>query len=468
MWLFALRIISRGLGFIRTIVIARLLAPKDFGLFGIALLSISAVEIFSRTGFQTALIQKKENTEYYLNTAWTVSALRAIILFFLMYISAPLIAALFNSPQANSVIKVIAISTLLSGFSNIAIVFFQKELEFHKQFIYDISGSLIELAVAITLAFILQNVWALVWGLLSSSFIRFVLSYALHPYRPHFELDKEKFRDLFTFGKWILGSGILAFLVTQGDDIFAGKMLGVTALGLYQMAFTLSNLPTTEITHVISQVTFPTYSKLQDDIPRLRKAYLKVLQLTAFLSFPLAGGIFLFAPDFVKIFMGDKWIPMVPALRVLVFAGLFRSLLATTGPILHAIGKPKVDTTWQMIRLFILSLSIYPLTLRWGISGTSTAVLLSISVATLGFIVKTISLIEIDIIRLSKILYLPFANTIIISLIILFYLKTNSIANWSHFLFTSSASLCLYLVLTFVSDYSFKYGMRNLIKEIIT
>jgi O-antigen/teichoic acid export membrane protein len=450
------------------IVLARLLVPKDFGLFGIALLTISAVEIFSRTGFQTALIQKKEDTESYLNTAWTVSALRSVVLFFLLFLSAPLIGKLFNSPQASSVIKVIAITTLLSGFSNIGIIFFQKELEFNKQFIYEISGALVELTVAITLAFILQNVWALVWGLLASSFIRFLLSYALHPSRPHFELNKEKFKDLFTFGKWILGSGILAFLVTQGDDIFVGKMLGVTALGLYQMAFTLSSLPATEITHVISQVTFPTYSKLQDDIPRLREAYLKVLQLTAFLTFPIAGGIFLFAPDFVIIFMGDKWIPIVPALKILVFAGLFRSLLATTGPILHAIGKPKVDTTWQMIRLLILFLSIYPLTLRWGISGTSTAVLLSISVATLGFIIKTISFIKIDIIRLSKILYLPFVNTIIISLIILFYLKNNSIVNWSHLLVVSFISLCLYLVLTFVSDFSFKYGMRNLIKEIIT
>jgi len=245
-------------------------------------------------------------------------------------------------------------------------------------------------------------------------------------------------------------------------------MLGVTALGLYQMAFTLSNLPATEITHVISQVTFPTYSKLQDDLPRLREAYLKVLQLTAFLSFPIAGGIFLFARDFVKIFMGDKWIPMVPALEVLVFAGLFRSLAATTGPVLHAIGKPKVETIWQIIRLLVLFLSIYPLTLRWGISGTSIAVLLSIFIATLGFIAKTISLMKIDIIRFTKIVYLPFVNTTIISLILLLYLKTNSIVNWAHLLFISFISLCLYLLLTYIADCSFKYGMRNLLKEIIT
>ena len=123
-----------------------------------------------------------------------------------------------------------------------------------------------------------------------------------------------------------------------------GKVLGLTALGLYQLSYTLSNLPATEITHVVSRVTFPAYSKLQEDLPRVRSAYLKVLQFISFLSFPLAGAIFIFLPDFVSIFLGDKWTPMVPAAQVLVMAGLLRSIAATTGPIFHALGKPKIDS----------------------------------------------------------------------------------------------------------------------------
>ena len=374
-WVFALRITNRGLGFIRTIILARLLAPSDFGLLGIAMLAIATLETFSQTGFQAALIQKKENVESYLDTAWTVSAIRGIVLFLILFFSAPVIAKFFNSPQATLIIKVIAVSTLLSGFRNIGILFFQKELEFNKHFIYEFSATIVDLTVAISLAFILRNVWALVWGGLAANFVRLFMSYIIQPYRPQIRFEKEKFQDLFGFGKWVIGSGILVFLITQGDDIFVGKMLGITALGLYQMAYLISNLPATEIALIISKVTFPAYSKLQEDLPKLREAYLKVLQLTAFISIPLAGGIFILATDFTQIFLGEKWMPMVPAMKVLAVCGMIRSLGATAGPVFHAVGKPNILTKLTLIKLLTLSILIYPLTQKYGLLGTSLSVL---------------------------------------------------------------------------------------------
>jgi len=225
---------SRLRGFIRTIILARLLAPEDFGLLGIAMLAIATLETFSQTGFWEALIQKKGDVESCLDTAWTISAIRGTILFLILFLSAPIIAKFFNSPHATLVIKVIAVSTLISGFRNIGILFFQKDLEFNKQFFYELSATLVDLAVAISLAFILRNVWALVWGGLAANVIRLFASYILHAYRPHVRLDKSEFKNLFSFGKWVLGSSTLIFLITQGDDIFVGRMLGVTALGFYQ------------------------------------------------------------------------------------------------------------------------------------------------------------------------------------------------------------------------------------------
>jgi O-antigen/teichoic acid export membrane protein len=340
LWVFALRIINRGLGFVRTIILARLLIPEDFGLLGIAMLAISTLETFSQTGFHAALIQKKENIKSYLDTAWTVSAVRGIALFLILFLLAPVIASFFNSPKATLVIRVIAISTLLSGWRNIGIVFFRKELEFNKQFFYEFSATLVDLTVAISLAFTLRNVWALVWGGLAANLTRLFMSYVLHAYRPKLRLQKEEFHELFGFGKWILGSSIIIFLIIQGDDIFVGKILGVTALGLYQMAYLISNLPATEITHAISQVTFPAYSKLQDNLSKLREAYLRVLQIAAFLSFPTAGLIFVLAPDFTIIFLGEKWTPMVPIMQTLCIFGVTRSINATFGSFFTAIGKP--------------------------------------------------------------------------------------------------------------------------------
>jgi O-antigen/teichoic acid export membrane protein len=116
-----------------------LLAPHDFGLFGIAMLAIATLEAFTQTGFEAALVQKKENVKSYLDTAWTISAIRGAVLFFILFFFAPLMANFFYSPQATTIIRVIALSAFLSGFRNIGMVFFQKELEFDKQFLFEFS-----------------------------------------------------------------------------------------------------------------------------------------------------------------------------------------------------------------------------------------------------------------------------------------------------------------------------------------
>lgn len=389
-WVFALRITQALFSLIRTIVLARLLSPNDFGLFGIALLAMSALETFSQTGFQQALIQKKGDVKPYLDTAWTVQAVRGLLLAGLLYIVAPYVAAFFGEPNASPLLKVLGLSMVFQGFTNIGVVFFQKELEFHKQFIYQFSGTVVDLAVAITAAILLKNAWALILGLVAANLVQMVVSYLVHPYRSRPRLEGEKAMELSAFGKWIFGSSILVFLLNQGDDIFLGKVLGATALGFYQMAYRISNLPATEITHVISQVTFPAYSRLQDRLPELQKAYLQTLQVTAFFSFFLAGGIAFLAPDFTRLFLGEKWIPMIPAMQVLVIWGLIRSLGATTGPLWQAVGKPRISTYFHIVKLVLLAGLIYPFTIWWGILGTSLAVVVeSLPTHLFGYVVMS-------------------------------------------------------------------------------
>jgi O-antigen/teichoic acid export membrane protein len=376
-WVFAMRIADRVFRLARTIILARLLAPEDFGLFGIALLAISTLETFSQMGFSAALVQKKQDIKLYLDTAWVVQAARGLFLALILFAITPYVANFFDSPASKPILQVIALSVLFGGFSSIGIVYFKKELEYHKLFVYIVAGNLADVGVSICMAFILRNAWALVFGLLAGSVVRMVVSYLIHPYRPRLHFNQKQFKELFGFGKWVLGANIALFLIMQGDDIFVGKLLGITALGFYQFAYKLSNLPATEISHLIMQVTFPAYSKLQDNLPRLRKAYLKVLQITMFLSFPIAGLIFVLAPDFTKIFLGEKWLPMVPSMQVLVFCGLFRSIGATMGPVFQAVGRPDILTKLAFARLAIIVALIYPLSIKWGIAGTSSAVLIS-------------------------------------------------------------------------------------------
>lgn len=451
-WVISLRVINRGLGFIRTIILARFLSPEDFGTFGVAMLGLSTLEAFSQTGFQEALIQKKENIESYLDTAWTVSVLRGIALFLILFLSAPFISSFFNAAKATLVIKVMAITALLLGFQNVGVVLFRKQLEFNKQFVYEFSGTSVDLILAISLALILKNFWALVWGNLAANFVRLIISYIIHPYKPRMRLEIDKFRDLFNFGKWVMASGIIVFLITQGDNIFVGKMIGITALGLYQMAYLISNLPATEISQLVAQITFPAFSKLQNSMDRLRDAYLDVLQLSAFLVFPVAGGIVALGTEFTEICLGGSWVPIVSAMKVLAFAGLIRSISATTGPLFQGAGRPEIVTKWQPVRLIVLIVLIYPLTLKWWLLGTSLAVVLSNLVSAIGFSFKAIKLIKCQSwMFIARLLY-PLVNTLIaVSVIYIIKMNVGRIGMIGLFVFA-----CIYMMLYFAATCVFE------------
>jgi O-antigen/teichoic acid export membrane protein len=468
-WVFALRITERIFYLTRLIILARILAPHDFGLLGIAMLTMLTLENFSQTGFQAALIQKKENIDEYLNTAWTVGIIRGIILFITLYFIAPYVAIFFKTPQAESIIRVIGFSILINAFTNIGVIYFQKELEFNKQFIYQLTGTLADFVVAVSAALLLRSVWALVFGLLAGNAARLVASYFIHQYRPHINFDIGRAKELLGFGKWVLGSSILVFVITQGDDIFVGKLLGVTMLGFYQMAYKISNTPATEITHVISQITFPAYSKLQDNMPILREAFLKVLQLTAFLSFPIAGLIFVLAPDFTKLFLGQKWMPMVPAMQVLVFWGIIRSIGATVGPVFYGMGKPEINTKLQFIQLILLAILIYPLSIRWGILGVSLAVVFAALIANLGSVYMVIKITKCGAHNFYKMIALPLISLAIMvlstSILRKYWLDIGGI---SQFFLYGIICISIYPCIAYFFDRFFSYGMEYPLKKALS
>ena len=469
-WVFGLRIVQQVFNLGRLIILARILIPNDFGLIGIALLTMATLETFSQTGFQQALIQKKDNVEGYLDAAWTVLIIRGFILFAILYFIAPYAAIFFKAPEAKLIVQVIGISILLQAFTNIGIIYFQKELEFNREFIFQFSGTLADFIVAVSAVLILRNIWALVLGLLAGNAVRCFVSYLIHPYRPHLDFNLGKAKELFSFGKWILGSSILVFLLTQGDDAFVGKLLGVTALGFYQMAYRISNMPATEITHVISRVAFPTYSKLQDDIPKLKEAYLKVLQVTAFLSFPIAGLIFVLAPDFTQIFLGEKWMPMVPAMQVLVLWGLIRSIGATTGPVFQAVGRPKILTNYQLIQLALLAILIYPLTTYLGILGTSLVVVFAAIGGNFPAFYIAIKITNCGAHNFCKMIIFPLIST---TIAILFVSVLRICWVTSQILIIESIlSLILYsliyLGINYLFNRFFDYKIQPLLKEIVS
>jgi lipopolysaccharide exporter len=324
----------------------------------------------------------------------------------------------FKSAEASSIIRVIGFSILLGGFTNSGIVYFQKELEFNRQFVYGLVITVVDFIVKISVALILKNVWALAFGYLAGSFAGVITSYVINPYRPRINLNFRGIKELSGFGKWVYMSTILYFFITQGDDFFVGKVLGIVALGFYQMAYKISNIPATEMTNVISKVIFPAYSKIQDNLPRLRESYVRVLQFIAFLSFPVAGLIFILAPDFTMIFLGNKWMPIVPAMQVLVLWGLVRSLGTTTLTLLFSINKPATVTKLQFATLILMAILIYPLSIKWGILGTSLAVFAGTLVPNVAAFIVILKIMKFKIYNFIKMIVLPLINTVFLIVLI--------------------------------------------------
>ena len=283
-WSFATQIFVRLLTFTRTIILARLLSPNDFGLMGIAFLALSTLQTFSETGINITLIYQKKHSRDELYVAWTLRFLRSVLVFFVLVLTAPYIASFFNNPKATNIIRFIAVGQLFYGLANIAIINFQKNMEFHKYFLFSLSYTLPEVIVAIWAAIVWKNVWALVLGYIVGSIANCVFSYVFYPFKPKFSLERVYVKNLLRYGKWIWASAIVIFLITQGDDIFVGKFLGAAALGLYQLAYRISNLPATEIVHVISRVAFPAYVKARENIEKLSNLYLNFRSFVFFLE----------------------------------------------------------------------------------------------------------------------------------------------------------------------------------------
>ncbi|WP_225308174.1 oligosaccharide flippase family protein [Haloarcula sp. CBA1131] len=187
--------------------------------------------------------------------------------------------------------------------------------------------------------------------------------------------DVDIAKQRYNFGKWITVNSIVYVLYSKGDDAFVGWALMASALGFYQLAYRLSNAPATEITHTISSVTFSAYSKVQNNVEKLRTGYLKTLRMTTFVSFPAAVGIAAVAPTFIEAFFPPEWRPLAPVMQLLAFYALLRSMGATMGPVWKAIGRPDLIAKLATLRVALLAMFIYPVTIVYGIEGTAALIL---------------------------------------------------------------------------------------------
>ena len=377
-WAGMTSVITQGLDFLRLFVLAALLSPAQFGVMGIALVSLAAIRQFTKLGIKEALIQNPdEDVSNYLDTAWLLNLARGALLFAVLFVAAPFLAEFFDEPRATDVIRVISVVPLLYGLQNPTVVYFEKDLQFQKRFVQRVSAAAAGAVVAIAIALVSPSVWALVAGVIVREAGLIVGSYLLDPYRPSLSFDTERAKEVLGFGKWITGLALLVFLNNQGDDIFVGWLLTASALGLYQFAYRISTLPSTQVSNVVSSVIFPAYSQVQHDDELLRNGYLRALKLVATVTFPMTFGIVLTIEPFVRGFLGTKWLPAVTVVQILAVWGLLVALGSTSSPLFKAIGRPDYSTKISFAKFVAAAIFIYPATDLYGIKGTAAVIVLS-------------------------------------------------------------------------------------------
>lgn len=277
--------------------------------------------------------------------------------------------------------------------------------------ILDLTADFAGFIAAISLAFWLKNVWALVLGSIVWGIVKCLGSFELHLYRPRIRWDWPMTKSLLNFGKHIFWITLMTFIITFGDDAIVGKLLGLTMLGFYTMAYNIANIPVHSLTGIIGKISFPAYSKLQNEPERLKEAFGKVFEAVMIILLPLIGLIFLLAQDFTLVCLGEKWLPMVPALKILCLFGLFRGLSNVFAALHLAVNRPNIQSRNKTIELVVFLALVYPLTLKWGLVGVSWGVT---SVYALSALINAI-----DTSRLLRPLWTIMARALVIPLTVL-------------------------------------------------
>jgi len=376
---------NKAVAFVVQIILARILMPEDFGLVAVANLAIASLQLFSELGFTSALIYRKDHVKEASWTAFLLVLMGGLAATLIGIIGAPAVAWFFKDPRVTPLLRVLSVTMLLSAFGQVPLALLAKELDFKKRLVPMVVPSIGNGLVSVICALSGLGVWSLVAGRITHSLLTSILAYVVTDWRPKWTFNWGLAGEMFDYAKHIIGSQLLIFGITNVDDMFVGRILDAAALGAYGLAYSLSNLPATQITRIVGQVMFPAFSKIQDDAAAMKRVFFEMTHYVSLLSIPIAVATIVFAGDFVYVLYGGKWAAVIVPLQYLGVYGLIRSIAANMGNIFKASGKTKWLTYIALWRLITMLLFLYPATKYYGIVGVSA---LSAGVAVVDFFIS--------------------------------------------------------------------------------
>jgi lipopolysaccharide exporter len=353
----AMRWTDRFIGLISTIILARLLLPADFGVVATAGIVIAFADVMLEMGVLVVLLQNKHPTAADYNTAWTIRLIQTSIITAVVLVGAPFAADHFNNPHLTPVIRVLALTFVFEGLENIWIVNLQKNQHYARDFQFMFTKRFTGFLITIIGAFMTQSYWAMVAGTLSGRLTGVVLSYVMHPGRPHFSL--EKFKDIFSMSQWVWVRSIARYFQERLHQIVIASRESASVVGTYTLAGQIAGMPSSELLAPLNRVLFPAFVKVKDDLDELKRVFLLAQGVQALVGIPAGVGLTLVAYEAVILMLGEKWVSAVPFVEILAFISCLGAITGSGFYVLVTLGKIRVVALYAWIQVTLFAVLAY-------------------------------------------------------------------------------------------------------------
>lgn len=368
-WTSIQKFAGMGISFISGIILARLLTPDDYGCIGMLAIFMMVANSFVDGGFASALIQKKRPTQEDYSTVFFFNLGMSILMYAILFVSAPAISRFYRMPLLCSVLRVQGLVLLIHAFSLIQSNQLRKQFKFKKIAIVTLTTSVTALSVTIFMAYKGFGVWALVASNLITAFIPALVYWLTNNWHPLWVFSKTSFKELFNFGFFMFLTHIINNICNNVQGLLIGRFYSPATMGYYSKAKSTEELASTSISNVMGNVTYPLYAEYQHDIPMLINVIKRITMSIAYITFPMMALLILLAKPIFVLLYSDRWLDSVPYFQILCLAGIAICLQGVNFQAIAAVGKSKAMFSWTLVKRAIgLALIIGGLA-AFGIKG---------------------------------------------------------------------------------------------------
>jgi len=378
-WTTLSAIVNAILQLLQLSILARYLSASDFGLVAILMVIISLGQVFVDFGLSQAIIHKKQITSTQLSTLYWLNILLSLFVVGVIVLVSPLISNFYHEISLNKYIIIVSVSLIIQAFGQQYRALFQKELQFNLLAKIDIGAALISFFVSILMAINGFGILALIYPVIIMAFIKtiFLVFKGIKIHKPQMILNIQEAKPLLSFGAYTVGDGFINTISSQVDVIIIGKLLGTEVLGAYNIIKEYILKPSQLINPILTKVAFPTMSKVNHDIGQVKTIYLKLINYTASINFPIYVLNFLLSHEIIYILLGKQWLQYENLFQILAVWALMRSIGNPVGTLLLSTGKVQYGLYWNTGMLVYMPIMVY-ISSFWGIDGIAWGNVISI------------------------------------------------------------------------------------------